>query len=224
MSNWDKTQPNGREPISRGALRIREIKDALETAFGEEHDFPTTSYHAFPYGNSVTGYEGRWRYNNVLQRIERYTSGAWAGIALSVNTMPSGTKTIFFQASAPTGWTQDTSFGNDEFLRVISSGSISSGGSWGPTVETYASTHTHTTSSESATLTHTATYQKGTTPANPSYPPTPPPVFPYFQPQTIPSGHSVTHSHPTSSSGSHGHTVDSSWRPEYIDVIVATKD
>jgi len=40
---------------------------------------------------------------------------------------PSGTRMLFQQSSAPTGWTKDTS-ANDEALRVVS-GSVSSGGS-----------------------------------------------------------------------------------------------
>jgi len=59
-----------------------------------------------------------------------------------VDPFPSGTKLSFFQASAPTGWTQDTS-NNDKVLRVVS-------GTGGGTGGTHALTsppslaHTHT--------------------------------------------------------------------------------
>ena len=61
---------------------------------------------------------------------------------LPASGMPSGTKVAFFQASAPTGWTQDTG-NNDKVLRVVS-------GTGGGTGGTHALTsppslaHTHT--------------------------------------------------------------------------------
>lgn len=60
----------------------------------------------------------------------------WNGSAWTPQTdvagaggFPSGTRMLFQQSSAPTGWTKDTS-ANDEALRVVS-GSVSSGGSVG---------------------------------------------------------------------------------------------
>ena len=32
---------------------------------------------------------------------------------------PAGTRKVFWQATAPTGWTQDTSMGGDKALRVV---------------------------------------------------------------------------------------------------------
>ena len=46
----------------------------------------------------------------------------------SISSFPSGTRMIFQQTSAPTGWTKDTSDTNQRALRVVS-GSASSGGS-----------------------------------------------------------------------------------------------
>jgi hypothetical protein len=50
-------------------------------------------------------------------------------IASSLLAFPSGTKMLFQQSSAPTGWTKDTTF-NDAALRVVN-GSTSSGGTNG---------------------------------------------------------------------------------------------
>jgi len=49
---------------------------------------------------------------------------------LGVGHVPSGTKMVFYQASAPTGWTQDTSV-NDQVLRTVSGSGGGSGGSGG---------------------------------------------------------------------------------------------
>ena len=51
---------------------------------------------------------------------ESQVTGLVAALAaLTANQLPSGTTTVFYQAAAPTGWTQDTSQ-NDITLRVVS--------------------------------------------------------------------------------------------------------
>jgi len=71
------------------------------------------------------------------------TSFTGSGVGLTgVDPFPGGTKMVFVQASAPTGWTQDTT-NNDKGLRVVS-------GSGGGTGGTHAfssppsTSHTHT--------------------------------------------------------------------------------
>lgn len=49
---------------------------------------------------------------------------------LEVGEFLSGTRTVFQQATAPVGWTRDTTF-DDALLRIVGSGSPSSGGSNG---------------------------------------------------------------------------------------------
>ena len=54
---------------------------------------------------------------------------AISGASLTgIDAFPSGTRMIFQQTSAPTGWTKDTSAVNERALRVVS-GSVGSGGS-----------------------------------------------------------------------------------------------
>ena len=53
-----------------------------------------------------------------------------SGVSPSTVGLPSGTKMLFMQASAPTGWTQVTAV-NDAMLRIVSGGTGgSTGGSW----------------------------------------------------------------------------------------------
>lgn len=66
---------------------------------------------------------GMLRYNTTLGFLEAYYSSAWQAL----NPVPTGTKMLFQQTSAPTGWTKDTTH-NDKALRVVS-GAASSGGS-----------------------------------------------------------------------------------------------
>ena len=42
---------------------------------------------------------------------------------------PAGTRKVFWQATAPTGWTQDTSMGGDKGLRVVNGSGGGTGGS-----------------------------------------------------------------------------------------------
>lgn len=61
-----------------------------------------------------------------------------------IDTFPSGTKMVFYQAAAPTGWTAVSV--NDKFLRVVTAGGT--GGTTGGTVAASTSlAHTHTVSS-----------------------------------------------------------------------------
>lgn len=52
----------------------------------------------------------------------------WAEIAAPVEAIPSGSAMLFYQASAPTGWTKQTAH-NDKSLRVVSGTGGGSGGS-----------------------------------------------------------------------------------------------
>lgn len=126
--------------------------------------------------------------------------------------MDIGTKTLFYQAAAPTGWTQDTSI-NDRVLRVVSGSGGGTGGSWtisGISVDGHAlaeaemPAHTHTLGSQiTPGLVNYATGQ-GTTWV----------------------GWTTTGT--TSSTGgggahTHGLTIGSSWRPSYADVIACAR-
>lgn len=71
--------------------------------------------------------------NNGETRIV-YADGAGAGAQVVDLTatlaagVPSGTKQLFVQTSAPTGWTKDTTNNNDSAVRIVT-GSVSTGGS-----------------------------------------------------------------------------------------------
>jgi hypothetical protein len=148
---------------------------------------------------------------NVV-RMLRLTRGlSTAGTA----GLPSGTKQIFVQTAAPTGWTKDTTH-NDKAMRVVS-GSVSSGGSdaFTTTFGSGKTTAAHTlTTSELPAHTHTT----GTTILASNY----------FSGDAR-FGINVLD---TSSSGatgsagsgsSHSHNL-SGFDLQYVDVIIATKD
>jgi len=136
---------------------------------------------------------------------------------------PSGTKAIFVQATAPTGWTQDTSQ-NDRVLRVVSGSGGGTGGSWTITGLSSSTTgsHSHTVNNHTHSIPRSGW---GEALAE---------VSGYLRTSystaslTIASRDQTSggSSPGTSSAGSHSHTIsqDGNWRPSYWDCIVCTKD
>jgi hypothetical protein len=132
----------------------------------------------------------------------------------------SGDKILCFQASAPTGWTQDTSQ-NDKVLRVVSGSGGGSAGSWtisgldviGNTDGTALTVaqmpaHNHLYRSAVSAGTDYPELTKGGTTASSSG-------------AVAAEGDGFAHAHGLAAAGV---SSDGSWRPAYIDVIVATKN
>jgi len=87
------------------------------------------------------------------------TTAATATTALNLNgtwtQMPAGTVTNFFQAAAPTGWTQNNTYTN-HMMRIVSGTGGGSGGTNSPILNNVVPSHTHgfTTGGVSANHTH----------------------------------------------------------------------
>jgi hypothetical protein len=170
-------------------------------------------------------------------------SGTWAinitGNAATVtNAFPTGTRLLFQQSTAPTGWTQDTTY-NNYALRVVSgavssggsvpfttafasqtpSGSVGVGGTVGDTTLTTAhiATHAHTQSVD-ASYNPVAggpagLYAQNNTGANPGV----------SALNTLNNGSSSSHNHSFSGSGSFsGNAINLT--VQYVDAIICTKN
>jgi len=127
------------------------------------------------------------------------------------HAFPVGTKAIFFQAAAPTGWTQDVTQ-NDKVLRVVSGAGGGSAGSWtitGVTVDGHVllvgemPRHQHSTTAVPGTTLNAG----GGAQREP---------FAAVSISSSFAGNDESHTH--------GLTSDAAWRPAYIDVIICTKD
>jgi len=135
------------------------------------------------------------------------TSPAQSG-EIYMHTFATGVKAPFYQATAPTGWTQDVT-NNDAILRVVSAGGGGAGGTAGLVTAPLAITDGHVlTIAEMPAHTHTI-------------------PFIQFSQTGFSAGSPMTSSGTTTSSatggdGAHTHTI--TWAPKYIDVIVCTKD
>ena len=150
-------------------------------------------------------------------------------VELNVGAFPSGTQLLFYQASAPSGWTKVTGVGNrvvkivedtsggttggtnnfSDTFKSLSTNSVSTSGTVGGTSLSVAqlAKHTHTTLGSSSSSGYDA--------AN------------YFEHSSLSStstgstGSNQSHSHSFTGS-SHSHTVNLSVK--YINVIVCRKD
>ena len=179
--------------------------DNISTAVASKADktAPTTGTNVAILSAGGDIQDGGYRFTNLSGAVTTTTSDM-----NNVAPLASGTKMIFYQSAAPTGWTQDASV-NDRVLRVISSGTVSSGGSWtisGISVDSHV-----LTVDEMPSHSHSIGYNSG----DPGGPNT----------LISASGSSnVTGTTGGDQGHSHGLTVGSSWRPAYIDVIIATRD
>ena len=99
----------------------------------------------------------------------KLASTAFVQAAVNASGFPSGTRLLFAQPTAPTGWVQDTTtYANNRMLRVVSvvGGSTGSGGSGGngfggvndPTIMNVVPAHTHTATSTVTDPGHAHTY------------------------------------------------------------------
>lgn len=126
--------------------------------------------------------------------------------------MDIGTRTLFHQAAAPVGWTQDNAL-NDRVLRLVSGTGGGTGGSWtisGISVDGHALTeaqmpaHTHTVGGQSQAGVIAFATGIGST------------WLGFTRVETTSSvGGGAAHAH--------GLTIGNTWRPSYTDVIVAAR-
>jgi len=127
--------------------------------------------------------------------------------------VPSGTKQLFVQTSAPTGWTKDTTH-NNKALRVVS-GTAGSGGSdaFTTTFGSGKTTESHTlTIAEMPSHSHSYTIRSNGTSDGP-----------YSASTNLPSDSRTRSTNSEGGGQGHSHNL-SGFDLQYVDVIVATKD
>lgn len=214
---WDITAPSGSNNRGDGAAAIRTFKTDFVAAMQTNGDgiFPGTDtanpvyIHKFKSGNTAArpaaGNAGRWYYNNQTGTIQRDNGTGWDDITCPKDLIPTNQRMVFFNASAPTGWTQDVTH-NDRLLRVV----VGAGGGTGGT-DSISSPPTHThggvTGGANISLAHThpLTSSQGL----------------FWPGGTIPFVQSLP-SDTGSADLAHTHTIDAAtaYAPKYADVIL----
>ena len=160
--------------------------------------------------------------NSTQLATTAYATTAIAAIAFP-STFAAGTKLVFYQASAPTGWTKVTSH-NDKALRVVSG---SGGGSGGSTSFSSAFTHSHSDSfsvnnhtltiSQIPSHTHYSGWKTGSGDGSAG------------QYATLHEGSASVQTGSAGSGAAHNHGLSGSVSsatisPQYVDVIICSKD
>ena len=127
--------------------------------------------------------------------------------------VPSGTKQLFVQTAAPTGWTKDTTH-NNKAMRVVS-GTAGSGGSdaFTTTFGSGKTTASHTlTEAEMPAHNHSVTvWSNGSTSGT------------LFSSTSVTNVNPTLYTNNTGGGGAHSHNL-SGFDLQYVDVIIATKD
>lgn len=141
----------------------------------------------------------------------RYLSGGFSGIV--EGGLDPGTKVVFNQTAAPTGWTKDI-LHDDKALRVVS-GSATEGGSeaFSTVFGAGKTTESHTLSTPQIPV-HNHPYSR-TTPSPSTLP---------SQPPRTQVNTAFNNSQTGAVGGNQGHTHNLNLDIQYVDVIIATKD
>jgi len=218
-TNWDKDKPAGTQKIRLSDEEIRANQAALEDAIGRNHEFPgnentTAGEHTVvelqdQSGDPATPAGVVALYNNADAPYFRKAS---SGTIVPLQFAPSGTKMLFIQNTAPTGWTfvaenNDTVIINQS---TVGNGGTT-GGSW--TISGISSASHALTESEMPAHTHGYLRQQSTAVGSGSA----------GGAQTSPS---AATSDSTGGSAAHSHTLTlgSTWRPLWVGSISCTKD
>lgn len=223
MPEIDPTRPLDTDIVSQYPTNERASRQAIQDIIGAEHN-STTGRHKIPTGSTssrdaiTTWHRGSLWLNTDFTpaRLQAQTAEtapfSWVSAAGEFTT---GTKMLFAQATAPTGWTQDTSL-NDRVVRVVSGAGAGTGGSWTITGLTHPHQHeTGAVSSGGMTLgvVPIEHWPHGTRPSRTS---------------ARTSTGAVLEDRPTLLTGpaiepDDAILSDGVWRPSYVDMIVATK-
>lgn len=218
-------------PLVEGVRKVYVLKGSTSTRLGVVDLLltPTVSY-IDDTGQATTTFTpssrdatGDAEIQGLLTINEAPTQNYHAANKLYVDAqkqLPTGTKMLFIQSTAPAGWTQDTSV-NDRVIRVVSGASGgATGGSWtisGITI-TQAGAHTHSVANSGWGTTGGSLGSVGSGVLVVGS------GLGEFQ-EALESLRSSSNYQATSTEADHLHlaTHNGSWRPQYVDAIICTR-
>ncbi len=137
MADWDEGSPGDSDVVSQFPANERAARWVVKSVFGvnhhEENDADQGKHELIDLLDQAadptfaTGVVGIWNNAGVLKtRVAAGTVETFA--RQGVLAAPAGTRMLFQQTAAPTGWTKDTSPANDSALR-FTTGTVGTGGS-----------------------------------------------------------------------------------------------
>jgi len=138
MATFDKTKPAGSDELRNSDEMIRDNWAALESALGGEHVFSTSGDQTGQHNKPTFPDQGSTPSQpTATNEVVLYNNGGLlyflneAGTKRVLGSIPSGTKMLFKQGSAPAGWTFQSE-DNDRALINTSTEADggATGGSW----------------------------------------------------------------------------------------------
>jgi hypothetical protein len=207
ISSLITSNPTSSDPVNQGDDHIRLLKSVLQA------QFPGAAGNGF--ATAITATEAE------LNALHGLTNFYFA----------SGTRMPFAQASAPTGWTQDTTDNaNNRMLRVVNTAGNGIGGSDSPILNnTTMVAHTHAfTGSALAGHTHSdAGHQHSIETRNTLTQGGPNATNAWFNVNASATGVGYANIQASSAgtpAGTNSTTTGVSWTPRYIDMIICSKN
>lgn len=205
ISQLVDTNPVAGDPVGEGDDHLRMLKTVLQNSF------PSSSTSAvIP---DMTSQSGKFLTTDG-------TDSSWGTVP---DPIESGTKMMFVQTTAPTGWTKDTTH-NNKALRVVS-GTASSGGSVAFTTafasKSVSGSVGSTSLSTAQLASHNHTSYYGLRVSSPPY------TIQILTPNVNAKYHQATATSSTGSGNSHNHSFSGTaidMEVQYVDTIIATKD
>ncbi len=223
LATLDVTLPSDTELADDGAGRIRDGRLANVTTVGLEHQL--TGEHKFPSGTTLArpaaGNAGRL-YLNDDGNVEKDNGTTWE----LATGFVSGTVMLFYQATAPVGWTINTSL-NDKVIMINSASGGVTGGSWTISGISTTAGHLHTTAGHTLSIAEIPSHNHTVPFVSVSFWSGGSSWHPVVAGTTASSytGGGGSHTHgDTGTAGAHTHTFDGTWRPAYANIIVCSKD
>lgn len=136
ISDLNSSNPTAADNKSQGDDHLRLIKSTVKASFPGVSGAVTSTH------TELNILDGATVSTAELNYVDGVTSSIQTQLNTALAIIPSGTVMVFYQAAAPTGWTQSTAH-NDKALRVVSTSGGGSGGTHGLTSPP-SLTHTHT--------------------------------------------------------------------------------
>lgn len=206
IADLDGSYPLGDDPTSEGDNHLRLIKAVLKA------QFPGVDGDGYKETIIATEQELNWL-SGLTNNVQVQLDGLNDRITELEGQLsaPQGTALAFWQATAPPGWTQDTTL-DDMMLRVVGTSGGSTGGMDSPILMDKVPGHTHAMDMAGD---HSHTYWRGV-----------------ITPEASISNGGIVKSQTeeqTSTDGAHIHTINTNenaanWEPKYVDMIICIKD
>jgi len=211
LEQLQDTWPLGGDSLNKGDDHVRLIKQVLKT------QFPGVDLNGFKIPITATEDEINFL-SGVTTPIQTQFDDLGVRVTANelaiANLIEAGTKMVFYQAAAPTGWTMDATV-TDHMMRIVDGTTLvggADGGSDDPVLNDKVPTHTHSTNTTGA-HTHKYTLWRGANDQAPG-----------SSGSIIQTGDQTS----TTSNGNHSHTVTanagaSDWTPRFVNMILAVK-